>query len=44
VLSLAPRLDRPVVNQTGIQGRFDFHLEYAPGDAGPSISTALPRH
>jgi uncharacterized protein (TIGR03435 family) len=42
-------LGRPVVNKTGISGRFDFHLEYAPdrgspGDdpgAGPSIFTAL---
>jgi uncharacterized protein (TIGR03435 family) len=49
-----PRLDRPVVNKTGITGRFDFHLEFgldeitgggaAPAEtAGPSIFTALER-
>jgi len=40
---------RPVVNKTGIAGRFDFHMEYAPDQAvptdepgaGPSIFTAL---
>ncbi len=31
-LSLGPRLDRPVVNKTGIKGLFDFHLEYAPDE------------
>ena len=47
-----PGLDRPVVNRTGITGRFDFHLEFAPDEptgagttpaefAGPSIFTAL---
>ena len=41
-------LDRPVINKTGITGRFDFHLEYArdgaaPSDEppGPSIFTAV---
>lgn len=41
-------LDRPIVDKTGISGRFDFHLEYVPdsktGDAdpsGPSIFTAV---
>lgn len=36
-------LGRPVLNKTGIGGRFDFQLEYAPDDAttGPSIFTAL---
>jgi bla regulator protein BlaR1 len=28
-------LDRPVINKTGITGRFDFHLEYAPDEATP---------
>lgn len=52
--SLGPTLDRPVVNRTGIAGRFDFHLEYAPDEtmpdyregaelAGPSIFSALQR-
>jgi len=40
-------MDRPVVNQTGIAGLFNLHLEYAPGApsggaaGGPSIFTAL---
>ena len=42
-------LGRPVINKTGLTGRFDFRLEYAPdrGDlsdnlgGGPSIFTAL---
>lgn len=44
------RMDRPVVNRTGIAGRFDIHLEFAPGalnpdaasgPSGPSIFTAI---
>jgi len=49
-----PELDRPVVNKTGVTGRFDFHLEFAPEETagagatpseapGPSIFTALER-
>ena len=46
-------LDRPVLDQTGISGRFDFHLEFAGDErtsgvprstdpaAGPSIFTAV---
>jgi uncharacterized protein (TIGR03435 family) len=40
-------LDRPVIDRSGLKGRFDFHLEFvtpqvsAAGDAGPSIFTAL---
>jgi uncharacterized protein (TIGR03435 family) len=46
-------LDRPVINKTGIAGRFDFHLEYGPDlstpvwgsspndPTGPSILTAI---
>jgi len=38
--------DRPVINRTGITGRFDWHLEFIPGSAGddlagPSIFTAI---
>jgi uncharacterized protein (TIGR03435 family) len=29
--------DRPVINQTGIAGRFDFPLEYAPDDTTPGM-------
>jgi uncharacterized protein (TIGR03435 family) len=42
------RLDRPVINRTGIAGLFNFYLEYAPDEVpsddpsgGPSIFTAL---
>ncbi len=42
------RLDRPVINRTGIAGLFDFHLEFAPDETAsddpagaPSIFTAL---
>lgn len=42
-------LDRPVIDKTGISGRFDFHLEYTPDrfvtpdqpGGGPSIFTAM---
>ena len=46
-------MDRPVINRTGIAGRFEFHLEFGvdlatpgwgppPDDAtGPSILTAI---
>jgi uncharacterized protein (TIGR03435 family) len=37
---------RPVINRTGIAGKFDWHLEFAPSNAGddlagPSIFTAI---
>jgi len=44
------KFDRPIINRTGIVGRFDFHLEFAiddllvagpSGAAGPSIFTAI---
>jgi len=42
------RLDRPVINQTGVTGLFNFHLEYAPDQktlddplGAPSIFTVL---
>ena len=38
-------IDRPVVDQTGIEGAFDFTLEWSPDqkseDSGPAIFTAL---
>jgi uncharacterized protein (TIGR03435 family) len=48
--ALGFKFDRPVINRTGIVGRFDFHLEFAiddllvaapSGAAGPSIFTAI---
>src|SRR5262249_55592370 len=35
VLSLA--LDRPVIDATGIPGRFDFHLEFAIDEKTPAL-------
>lgn len=48
-------LDRPVIDKTGVAGRFNFHLEFAPDEntpllfsradpqTGPSIFTAIER-
>lgn len=40
-------LDRPVIDKTGILGRFDFHVEFSrdeatPGLRGPSPDAGLP--
>ena len=35
------RLDRPVIDKTGLTGLFDFHLEYAPEQASTD-GVALP--
>ena len=32
---LSGRLDRPVVDETGITGKFNFHLEFAPDPSMP---------
>jgi uncharacterized protein (TIGR03435 family) len=46
---LSRRLDRPVINKTGITGLFDFRLEYAPattsstGQDDPTFSDPLGR-
>lgn len=36
------RLDRPVIDKTGLTGLFDFHLEYTPGQTSTETGTALP--
>jgi len=39
-------VDRPVIDQTGIQGLFDFHLEFAQEQATPAFRPGgepLPR-
>jgi uncharacterized protein (TIGR03435 family) len=47
-LNIGPRLGGPVVDQTGVAEKFDFHVEFAregidPSDAlgAPSLLTAL---
>ena len=35
------RLDRPVIDKTGLTGLFDFHLEYASEEAGTDAA-AMP--
>jgi uncharacterized protein (TIGR03435 family) len=34
-----PMLDRPVINQTGIAGTYDFHLEFAPDEDIPDAAS-----
>jgi uncharacterized protein (TIGR03435 family) len=36
------RLDLPVVDQTGLDGRFDFWLEFAPPPSGPAPNGDAP--
>ena len=36
------RLDQPVVDQTGLTGRFDFALEFAPNPNRPAEPSADP--
>jgi uncharacterized protein (TIGR03435 family) len=33
-------LDRPVIDKTGITGRFNFRIEFAPDEATPFFRTA----
>jgi uncharacterized protein (TIGR03435 family) len=48
-LSARVGLDRPVIDRTGLEGRFDIHLQFAPGsdsasdtaNAGPSLFGAI---
>lgn len=30
--SMAGEVDKPVVDKTGLEGRFDFNIEYTPGE------------
>ena len=34
-------MDRIVINKTGLPGKFDFHLEFAPDESTPLLSSAL---
>ena len=34
---LSSRLDRPVIDKTGLAGRFDLHLEFVPDDSVPGF-------
>jgi len=33
-------LDRPVIDKTGIAGKFNFHIEFAPDEANPGFLSA----
>jgi len=35
-------LDRPVINQTGTPGLFDFHLEFTPDETTPALPRFAP--
>jgi uncharacterized protein (TIGR03435 family) len=35
-------LDRPVIDRTGIEGRFDIHLEFSRSTATPGLNRPLP--
>jgi bla regulator protein blaR1 len=39
---LATRMDRDVVDHTGLQGSFDFHLEFTPDEATPGFGRGGP--
>ena len=34
-------LDRPVLDQTGLKGSYDFKFEYAPDDPRPDIISSI---
>jgi uncharacterized protein (TIGR03435 family) len=40
--NLGARVDRPVLDKTGIEGKFDFRLEFAPNSADPSDERTAP--
>jgi uncharacterized protein (TIGR03435 family) len=39
--SLSTQLDGPVMDATGVEGTFDFTVEWSPDDGGPSLFTAI---
>jgi uncharacterized protein (TIGR03435 family) len=40
---LTRRLDRPVINKTGIEGLVDLHVEFSPDEATPGVlGTSAP--
>jgi uncharacterized protein (TIGR03435 family) len=39
--ALSVRMDRHVIDQTGVNGMFDIHLEYAPDENTPGLPSAL---
>jgi uncharacterized protein (TIGR03435 family) len=40
---LGPQLDRPVIDKTGVDGIFDFHLEFVPDQNTPGFLLQLRR-
>jgi uncharacterized protein (TIGR03435 family) len=40
--NLGARVDRPVLDKTGIEDKFDFHLEFAPNGADPADERTAP--
>jgi uncharacterized protein (TIGR03435 family) len=34
-------MDRPVIDRTGVEGVFDFHIEFAPDDTSPFFQSRL---
>lgn len=42
-LGMQGYLDRPVVDETRLAGRYDFRLEWAPDDAPESVEAVAPR-
>jgi uncharacterized protein (TIGR03435 family) len=34
---LPTMMERPVIDKTGIAGRFDFHLEFTPDESTPGL-------
>jgi uncharacterized protein (TIGR03435 family) len=39
-MSLGRRVGRPVINKTGLTGRFDYHLEFAPDRTMPGFGAS----